>query len=58
MITRKPYTQAKTKEISLQFVALSDKMLQNHFMSLFSNDMDRVYFKLEDNISFLFQMET
>lgn len=44
-----PILKLKQKENLLQFVSFSDKMLQNRFLSLFSNDMDRVYFKLEDN---------
>lgn len=53
-----PILKLKQKENLLQFVNFSDKMLQNHFMSLFSNDMDRVYFKLEDNYQLFVPNET
>lgn len=44
-----PILKLKQEENLLQFISFSDKMMQNHFLSLFSNDMDRVYFKLKDN---------
>lgn len=44
-----PIFKLKEEQKLLQFVSFSDKILQNRFLSLFSNDMDRLYFKLQDN---------